>query len=92
MRLLRTLLLALLLSLLLGLTIGTLLRLRLERPVRYIGAALPLAPPALDAVAPLPFDVPDAGAAVLDPRHHEEQVRQAVQVAERGVGERIGAV
>ena len=33
------LLLALLLSLLLGLAIGTALRLRLERPVYYIGAA-----------------------------------------------------
>jgi hypothetical protein len=33
------LLLALLLSLLVGLAIGTLLRLRLERPVYYIGAA-----------------------------------------------------
>ena len=35
------LLLALLLSLLVGLAIGTLLRLRLERPVYYIGAANP---------------------------------------------------
>ena len=35
------LLLALLLSLLVGLAIGTALRLRLERPVYYIGAAGP---------------------------------------------------
>jgi hypothetical protein len=35
------LLLALLLSLLLGLAIGTALRLRLERPVYYIGAGSP---------------------------------------------------
>lgn len=66
MRWLRTFLFAMLLSLLLGLAIGTWLRLRLERPVRYIGAELPL--------PPLPLDVGDAGAPVLDPRHHEEQV------------------
>jgi hypothetical protein len=66
MRWLRTFLLALLFSLLVGFAIGTLLRLRLERPTRYIGVTLPL--------AALPFDVCDAGAPVLDPRHHEEQI------------------
>lgn len=66
MRWLRTLVLALLLSLLFGLVIGTALRLRLERPTRYIGSSL--------AVPALPLDVGDAGAAVLDPCHHEEQV------------------
>ena len=39
MKWLRRVLLALLLSLLVGLAIGTWLRLRLERPVYYIGAA-----------------------------------------------------
>jgi len=39
MKWLRRVLLALLLSLLVGLAIGTALRLRLERPVYYIGAA-----------------------------------------------------
>ena len=41
MKWLRRVLLALLLSLLVGLAIGTWLRLRLERPVYYIGAAEP---------------------------------------------------
>lgn len=41
MRWMRRALLALLLSLLLGLVLGTLIRLRLERPVRYIGALPP---------------------------------------------------
>ena len=73
MKLVRTCLIALALSLALGLAIGTALRLRLERPTRYIGRALPL--------APQPLDVGDAGARVLDARHHEEQVGQAVHVA-----------
>jgi hypothetical protein len=50
MKWLRRVLLALLLSLLVGLAIGTLLRLRLERPVYYIGAA---ATPGDGWVAPL---------------------------------------
>lgn len=66
MKWLRTVFLALAFSLLLGLVIGTLLRLRLERPTRYIGALLP--------AATLPLHIADAGAAVLHPRHHEEQV------------------
>ncbi len=45
MRLLRKLLLALLLSLGIGLLIGTWIRLRLERPVRYIGSHPPAAAP-----------------------------------------------
>jgi len=68
---LRRLLWLLLLSLLAGLAIGTAIRLRLERPVTYLGSALP---------AP-PLDVGHAGAAVLDPRHHEEQVGEPVQQA-----------
>ena len=62
-----------LLILLVGLAIGTWIRLRMERPRTYIGA--------LPAVAPLPGDVVDARAAVLDTRHHEQQIREAVQVA-----------
>jgi hypothetical protein len=38
LKLLRSVLLALLLSLALGLAIGTAIRLRLERPVEYLGA------------------------------------------------------
>ncbi len=64
MRLLRAVFLALLLSLLVGLAIGTALRIRLERPARYIGSA----------PATLPVDVGHARPPVLDPRHHEEQI------------------
>ncbi len=45
MSLLRKLLLALLLSLGIGLLVGSLIRWRLERPVRYIGSLRPTAPP-----------------------------------------------
>lgn len=64
MKALRFVLLALLFALVVGLVVGTLLRLRLERPVRYLGSA----------PSTLPLDVGDARAAVLDARHHEEQV------------------
>ena len=40
-RLLRAILLSIIVSLLVGLAIGTLIRLRLERPVYYIGAVAP---------------------------------------------------
>jgi hypothetical protein len=63
-RMLKRVLLALLFSLLLGFAIGTWLRIRLERPVVYIGSAIPR----------LPLDVRLAGTTVLDPSHHEEQV------------------
>ena len=67
MKFVRMLLLALLFSLLLGLAIGTVLRKRLERPTVYIGARpLPL------RAQTGPLHVADAGAVVLDPRHHEE--------------------
>ena len=46
LKLLGRLLLALLLSLIVGLAIGTVLRLRMEAPVEYIGALEPLGPPA----------------------------------------------
>jgi len=68
MKLLRGLLLALFFSLLFGLAIGTLLRLRLERSVYYLGSA----------AAPQPLDVGDTRSSVLDTRHHEEQIGQAV--------------
>lgn len=71
MKLLRRVLLALIFSMLLGLAIGTLLRVRLERPVVYIGSA----------AAARPLDVGLTGAPVLDPRHHEEQIGEAVQIA-----------
>ena len=64
MKALRGVFWALLISLLVGFAIGTALRLRLERPIRYIGSA----------IAPHPFDVSDALAPVLDARHHEEQI------------------
>ena len=71
MKLVRRVLLALLLSLLLGLVLGTALRLRMQQPTVYIGQ-LPLG---------LPLDVGDARPAILDPGHHEEQVREAIQQA-----------
>jgi len=77
-KLVRSVLLALLASLLVGLAIGTALRLRMERPVVYIGD--------WRSAPGLPLDVGHAGAAILDARHHEQQVRQAVQELERGIG------
>ncbi len=74
MKLLRSVLIALLLSLVAGMLIGTLLRMRLERPVRYWGSA----------PASLPLDVRDVRAPVLHAGHYEQQVREAIQVAERG--------
>jgi len=64
MKLARGILIALLLSLVVGWIIGTVLRRRAERPVVYIGSALPSQP----------LHVAGSGAPVLDPRHHEEQV------------------
>ena len=61
-------LLALLVWLVLGLAIGTALRLRFEQSVYYLGSA----------IAPHPLDVSDTRPPVLDPRHHEEQIGQAV--------------
>lgn len=64
MKVLRTVLLALLFALAVGFAIGTVLRMRLERPVRYIGST----------VAPLPLHIGHTRAPVLDSRHHEEQI------------------
>ena len=65
---LKGVLLALLFSLALGLVIGTALRLRLEQSVYYLGSA----------TAPHPLDVSDTRPSVLDTRHDEEQIGQAV--------------
>ena len=64
MKVLRSVLLALLFSLVVGFLIGLVLRSRLERRVEYIGSVAPAGP----------LHVGDAGAAILDARHHEEQV------------------
>ena len=68
MKLLKGVLLALLFSLLLGLAIGTALRLRAEKSVYYLGSA----------IAPHPLDVGDTRPSILDTRHYEEQIGQAV--------------
>lgn len=67
MKWIRTVLVALLLSLVTGLVIGTIIRLRLEKPTRYIGAVgLP--------IPTHPGDVGHPAPPVLDPRQGEEQV------------------
>jgi len=68
MKLLKSVLLALLFSLFVGLALGTLLRLRLERSVYYLGSA----------ISSDPLDVSDTRPSIFDARHHEEQVRQAI--------------
>ena len=70
---------ALLCSLVAGFAFGTCLRQRAERPTVYIGSTWGSG--VLRAPA-LPLDVRDAGAAVLDACEDEEQVREAVQVAQ----------
>jgi hypothetical protein len=67
-KLLKGVLLALFTSLVLGIAIGTALRLRVEQSVYYIGSAM----------APHPLDVGDTRPSILDTRHHEEQIGQAV--------------
>ena len=79
MRALKMVLLALLGSLLFGLTIGTWLRLRLERQPVYIGRSPALGP----AFASYPGHIGNTGPSVLHARHHEEEIREPVQVAER---------
>ena len=77
MKLVRTVLFALLFSLLLGFAVGTVLRMRFERPTIYIGAhdADPGAATARGAsLPPDPLHVGDAGPAILDAGHDEEQV------------------
>ena len=79
MKMLRSVLLALLCSLLVGFLIGLALRSRLERRVEYIGSVAPARP----------LDVGDARAPVLDPRHHEEQIREPVEQPQRGAFQRL---
>jgi hypothetical protein len=71
-RALRGALLFLLLWFLLWLVIGSVIRLRMERPVRFIGDAG--ARDSGSAVACLPLHLGEARAAVLDPCHHEQEV------------------
>jgi hypothetical protein len=65
MKILRGILVALLLSLIFGLIVGFALQLRLQRAPVYIGSA----------PAPDPLHVVAARSAILDPRHHEQQIR-----------------
>jgi hypothetical protein len=71
-RTLRGVLLLLLLWFLVWLVIGSVIRLRMERPVRFIGGtgARGLG----SAVAALPLHLGETRAAVLDPRHHKQEV------------------
>lgn len=87
--LLRTVLLALAVAFAVGFGVGTWLRCRMERPTGYLGARE--APPRLAGTA-LPLDVRNPGAAILEPRQHEEQVREAIQVADRRRVEALGPV
>ena len=64
MKLLRRVLIALLISLLVGFAIGLVIRVRLERPVRYIASA----------AAPDPLDIADAPTPVFYTGDHEEQI------------------
>ena len=64
MRALRAVLLALLFSLLFGVAVGTLVRLRLERPVRYLGSA----------PASFPLDIGEAGPPIFHACHDEQQI------------------
>ncbi len=64
MKILRTVLIAMLLSLLFGFAIGTVIRMRMERPARYIGSAF----------CDRPFDVGYARTSVFDAGQHEQQI------------------
>jgi len=68
-KILRAILLALLFSLLFGLLVGTIIRLRLERPQRYMVWNLELLEP-----TPVPQHLFEAHAPVLDACHHEQEV------------------
>lgn len=64
MKVLRTFLVALLISLVVGIAVGTILRLRAERPIEYIGSA----------PTTVPLDVVAAGTPILHPGEGEEQI------------------
>lgn len=75
---LRTILFALLFALLFGMAVGTAMRRRMEAPTRYIGSSqgTDSAGPAVALAGhALPLHVAAAGAGVLEPGQHEEQVR-----------------
>lgn len=92
-RVLRVILIALLLAFLFGLVVGTLLRQRLDEPVRYIGAleAKPIRSPTPGSVplAPHPGDVGYALPRILMARDDEEQIAQPVQVTKRALLHRL---
>lgn len=69
-RLLRMVFWALVFAFVFGFTIGTLLRAKLERPVRYIGER----PNAASALAATPGDVRHTLPRILMSREHEEQI------------------
>ncbi len=71
-RTLRGVLLLLLLWFLLWLVIGSVIRIRLERPVRYIGGSAREAAGSAFAALPLHFD--ETCAAILDASHHKQEV------------------
>ena len=71
-RTVRGVLLVLLLWFLLWLVIGTVIRLRMERPVRYIGRSGGQRPSS--ALASLPLHLGHARAVVFDASHHEQKV------------------
>jgi hypothetical protein len=71
---LRGILLALLVALVAGFVAGTLIRRRFERPVRYLGALDAAAGSPLEVAPGSPLDVAAAGAVILEPGEHEEQV------------------
>jgi hypothetical protein len=74
-KIIRSILLALLASLVFGLAVGTVIRLRLERPVVYfVGQNEPGTGRTSPAAARTPGNVGDVRPAVLDARHHEEQI------------------
>ena len=70
----RRILLGLLLWLLMSFALGTWIRLRLEKPTVYLGAASAAYAPAVASGGPAPLDVGDPGPPVLDPRQDEEQI------------------
>lgn len=74
MKLLRAVFFAVLFSLIVGFAIGTLIRLRYEKPERYIGALETLEPSVRLALAADPGHVLHSGALVLETRQGEEQV------------------
>lgn len=80
--LLRGVLLALAVAFAVGFGVGTWLRCRMERPTGYLGTRERPTPTL--AAPPLPLDVRHARAVVLRPGQHEQQIREPVQVADRG--------